>query len=80
MRVRSRARPRQSANQGGFVTAQACFFGYFLCVKESNSAVGPTPDKSVQPGRNPATTYRVIPRVDAFNDATKGASSAQPSS
>ena len=30
MRVRSRARPRQSANQGVFVTPQAVFFGYFL--------------------------------------------------
>ena len=44
MRVRSRARPRQSDNQGVFVTAQACFFGYFLCVKESNSPVGASPD------------------------------------
>ena len=42
MRVRSRARPCQTTNQGDFALTQACFFGYFLCVKESNSPAGAT--------------------------------------
>ena len=64
MRVRSRARPRQSASQGDFVTPQACFFGYFLCVKESNSAVGASPDKapSGHP-TNPSSRDATLPRA-----------------
>ena len=47
MRIRSRARPRQSGNQGAFVTPQACFLWLLsFAPKESNSAVGPRPDKA----------------------------------